>query len=176
MAACAGGELAGLRRCDVDTRQGTVRVERSLTELPGGHRFGPPKSAAGKRVVVVPAVIRPELAHHLATFTVSQPDALVFTSLKGAPLRDGSFRRRVWYPALAQAGLRNPMYVALQAVIVGQALVLGQRRLLGYAVIAAVPPALFVRLYEEPALAARFGEEYEQSQCRPSAAACAAAC
>lgn len=54
------------------------------------------------------------------------------------------------------------MYVALEAVIVGQALLLGQRRLFGYAAIAAIPPALFVRLYEEPALAARFGEEYEQ--------------
>jgi uncharacterized protein YndB with AHSA1/START domain len=35
-------------------------------------------------------------------------------------------------------------------------------RLLGYAVIAAIPPALFVRLYEEPKLAASFGEQYEQ--------------
>ena len=58
--------------------------------------------------------------------------------------------------------VRNPMYVALEAVIVGQALLLGQRRLLGYAVIAAIPPALFVRLYEEPKLAASFGEQYEQ--------------
>jgi integrase len=60
---------------------------------------------AGKRVVVVRAVIRPALAHHLATFTASQADALVFTSSMGAPLRDGNFRRRVWGPALAQAGL-----------------------------------------------------------------------
>jgi integrase len=60
---------------------------------------------AGKRVVVVRAVIRPALAHHLATFTASQADALVFTSSMGAPLRDGNFRRRVWGPALAQVGL-----------------------------------------------------------------------
>jgi integrase len=99
------GELAALRRCDVDAEHGTVRVERSLTELSGGYLFGPPKSAAGKRVVVVPAVIRPALAGHLATFTSSQPDALVFTSPNGAPMRDGNFRRRVWRPALARAGL-----------------------------------------------------------------------
>jgi integrase len=30
------GELAALRRCDVDAEHGTVRVERSLTELSGG--------------------------------------------------------------------------------------------------------------------------------------------
>ena len=100
------GELAALRRCDVEAEQGTVRVGRSLTELAGGGRlFGPPKSMAGKRTVVVPAVIRPALAHHLATFTASQADALVFTSSMGAPLRDGNFRRRVWRPALAEAGL-----------------------------------------------------------------------
>lgn len=102
------GELAALRRRDVDVEHGTIRVERSLTELAGGGRmFGPPKSAAGKRVVVVPAVIRPALAHHMATFTASPPDALVFTSPTGAPLRDGNFRRRVWDPALTKAGLSD---------------------------------------------------------------------
>ena len=100
------GELAALRRCDIEVEQGIVRVERSLTELAGGGRmFGPPKSAAGKRVVVVPAVIRPALARHIETFAASQPDALVFTSPAGAPLHDGNFRRRVWRPALAEAGL-----------------------------------------------------------------------
>lgn len=100
------GELAALRRCDINVVQGTVRVERSLTELAGGGRmFGPPKSAAGRRVVVVPAVIRPVLAQHIETFTASLPDSLVFTSSTGAPLRDGNFRRRLWRPALAKAGL-----------------------------------------------------------------------
>jgi integrase len=81
-------------------------VERSLTELAGGGRmFGPPKSAAGRRVVVVPAMIGPALARHIEMFTASQPDTLVFTSPAGAPLRDGNFRRRVWRPALAEADL-----------------------------------------------------------------------
>ena len=100
------GELAALRRRDIDLNLGTVRVERSLSELPGGgYLFGPPKSAAGQRVVVVPAAIKPALAHHLATFTAGQPDALVFTSPTGAPMRPSNFRRRVWYPALAKARL-----------------------------------------------------------------------
>jgi len=103
------GELAALRRCDVEVKHGTVRgVARSLTELAGGgYLFGPPKSAAGKRVVVIPAVIRPLLARHLDTFAASEPDALVFTSPTGRPLRDGNFRRRVWRPALAEAGLAD---------------------------------------------------------------------
>jgi integrase len=100
------GELAALRRRDVDLEFGAVRVERSLSELPGGgYLFGPPKSAAGQRVVVVPSAIKPALTHHLATFTAPGPDALVFTSPTGAPMRPSNFRRRVWVPALAKTGL-----------------------------------------------------------------------
>src|SRR5262245_3377959 len=41
------GELAALRRCDVDVETGAVRISRQLTEQPGGPPiFGPPKSAA----------------------------------------------------------------------------------------------------------------------------------
>lgn len=58
--------------------------------------------------------------------------------------------------------VRNPMYVAMQSMIIGQALLLGRPRLYGWAAIAAVPPALYVPLREEPVLEERFGEEYEQ--------------
>jgi protein-S-isoprenylcysteine O-methyltransferase Ste14 len=57
--------------------------------------------------------------------------------------------------------VRNPMYLAVVATIVGQALVLGQLVLLGYAAAAAVAMAGFAHLYEEPALASQFGAEYE---------------
>lgn len=37
------GELAALRRCDIDLEAPTVRVTRQLTEVRGGGRqFGPP--------------------------------------------------------------------------------------------------------------------------------------
>jgi protein-S-isoprenylcysteine O-methyltransferase Ste14 len=57
--------------------------------------------------------------------------------------------------------VRNPMYLAVASVIVGQALLLGQAVLLIYAVLFGVAVTTFVHGYEEPALAARFGEEYE---------------
>jgi len=57
--------------------------------------------------------------------------------------------------------VRNPMYVAVVAAIVGQALLLGQTGLLGYAVLIAVLVATFVRVYEEPVLRRQFGEKYE---------------
>jgi protein-S-isoprenylcysteine O-methyltransferase Ste14 len=57
--------------------------------------------------------------------------------------------------------VRNPMYVAVAATIVGQALLLGQPILLLYAVGFAVAVVAFVHLYEEPTLRRQFGEEYE---------------
>jgi protein-S-isoprenylcysteine O-methyltransferase Ste14 len=57
--------------------------------------------------------------------------------------------------------VRNPMYVALLAVIVGQALLLGQLGLLLYAAGIWLIAAAFVRFYEEPALRRRFGADYE---------------
>ena len=57
--------------------------------------------------------------------------------------------------------VRNPMYLAVLAAIVGQALLLGQPRLLGYAAGAAALVVTFVRLYEEPTLQRQFGGEYE---------------
>lgn len=57
--------------------------------------------------------------------------------------------------------VRNPMYLAVIAVIVGQALVLGQPVLLAYAAVAGAAMVAFVYGYEEPALAERFGAEYE---------------
>ena len=57
--------------------------------------------------------------------------------------------------------VRNPMYVAILAAIVGQALILGQLGLLLYAAAIWLIAAAFVRWYEEPALTRRFGADYE---------------
>ena len=57
--------------------------------------------------------------------------------------------------------VRNPMYVAVIAAIVGQALLLGQTVLLYYAALVALLVVSFVRLYEEPVLRRQFGEQYE---------------
>jgi protein-S-isoprenylcysteine O-methyltransferase Ste14 len=57
--------------------------------------------------------------------------------------------------------VRNPMYVAVLAAIVGQALLLGQLGLLLYAAAIWLIAAAFVRWYEEPTLTRRFGADYE---------------
>ncbi len=56
--------------------------------------------------------------------------------------------------------VRNPMYLAVIASILGQAALLGRAGLLVYAAIVWVTVATFVRAYEEPTLAAQFGEQY----------------
>ena len=58
--------------------------------------------------------------------------------------------------------VRNPMYVAVLAAIVGQGLLLARPVLFGYSACAGVLMWAFVRWYEEPALTHRFGDEYER--------------
>jgi protein-S-isoprenylcysteine O-methyltransferase Ste14 len=57
--------------------------------------------------------------------------------------------------------VRNPMYLAVAALVVGQALLLGQAALLLYAAALCLAFAAFVHGYEEPVLARRFGAQYE---------------
>ena len=57
--------------------------------------------------------------------------------------------------------VRNPMYVAVGATIVGQALLLGRPGLLAYAALFWAVVAAFVYAYEEPTLAARYGDQYD---------------
>jgi protein-S-isoprenylcysteine O-methyltransferase Ste14 len=57
--------------------------------------------------------------------------------------------------------VRNPMYLAVLAAILGQALVLGRPVLVAYAVAVAAAFVAFVHGYEEPTLALQFGERYQ---------------
>jgi protein-S-isoprenylcysteine O-methyltransferase Ste14 len=58
--------------------------------------------------------------------------------------------------------VRNPMYLAVAATIVGQAALLGRPALLLYALAFLAVVVGFVRLYEEPTLRKRFGAEYDE--------------
>jgi protein-S-isoprenylcysteine O-methyltransferase Ste14 len=60
--------------------------------------------------------------------------------------------------------VRNPMYLAVLAVIIGQALLLRQVTLLIYAAVVAAAFLTFVKLYEERVLLERYGEEYRRYQ------------
>ena len=56
--------------------------------------------------------------------------------------------------------VRNPMYVAIVAMVIGQGLVFGSVGVLEYGVFVWLLMHLFVIGYEEPTLRASFGDEY----------------
>ena len=61
--------------------------------------------------------------------------------------------------------VRNPGYVAVTAILVGEGLVLGSAAVLLYALLVALAFHVFVLLYEEPTLRSTFGAEYD-AYCR----------
>jgi integrase len=100
------GEVTALRRCDVAPDGSWVRVNSQFIDLVGrGLVRTPPKSRAGARTITVPAAIRPELVAHLRDFVAPRADALVFTMLRGGPMRRGNFNPLVkWGKAVAGIG------------------------------------------------------------------------
>lgn len=57
--------------------------------------------------------------------------------------------------------VRNPMYVAVLSIILGQALIFASWQLAAYAAIMGTMMASFVRIYEEPVLLRQHGADYE---------------
>jgi protein-S-isoprenylcysteine O-methyltransferase Ste14 len=58
--------------------------------------------------------------------------------------------------------VRNPMYVAVLLLILGQGLLFGSVRVLEYGIAVWVGFYLFVLIYEEPTLRNSYGREYEE--------------
>ena len=58
--------------------------------------------------------------------------------------------------------VRNPMYVAVEAVVLGQVLLFASWGLFAYLVIISVTMASFVHAYEEPTLREAYGPAYDE--------------
>jgi integrase len=99
------GELAGLRRKDVDTLHRTVRVEHQLNEVNGHLSFSAPKTNAGMRRITLPDFVVDVMSDHLARWSAAGSDGLIFVMPEGTPLRRENFRKRVWLPACRAAGI-----------------------------------------------------------------------
>ena len=76
----------------------------SLAELSGHFEFGETKTYQ-RRWVRLPRFVSDMVALQLRDGVAADPEALVFTSGTGTPLRNSNFRRRVWQQALEAAGL-----------------------------------------------------------------------
>ena len=58
--------------------------------------------------------------------------------------------------------VRNPMYVAVVALVLGQVLLFASPGLLAYLVVITLVTDAFVRTYEEPTLREAYGAEYDE--------------
>jgi integrase len=106
------GELLALRWSDIDVKQATVRVERTLFRLNGRLVFGEPKSDAGTRTVPVPPVTLRALQLHMQRQAEERDKAgrrwteldLVFPSTLGTAMEPTNVNR--WFRDLRDsAGL-----------------------------------------------------------------------
>ena len=99
------GELAALRRSDLDVDHCVVRVVRSTAQMNDGKLIvQAPKSRAGRRTVAYPREIADELRWHLERFAEPGDDGLLFVGPLGGGLRRSNFRN-IWLVAVADAGL-----------------------------------------------------------------------
>jgi integrase len=100
------GEAAGLCVADVDLMRGRLTISRTLSEVEGRLLEGEPKTQAGVRTLTLPPFLRDLLVDHLARFSdPTDPTARVFTGPSNGPLRPSAYRKRVFAPAVAAAGL-----------------------------------------------------------------------
>lgn len=97
-------EAVALRRRRCDLLHGRLEIAEGAVDVKGEIVWGAPKThQIGS--VSLPRFVVKALEEHLDQFVEPDPDALVFTSTEGSPLRNGNFHTRVWRPALATTTL-----------------------------------------------------------------------
>jgi integrase len=97
------GELFALRAGAVDLERRRLHVRELVVEVGGRRYVGPPKTAAGRRVVPFPRTLRAELADAVAA--ADHPGDLVFPNTVGDHQGLATFRSRYWRPATEAADL-----------------------------------------------------------------------
>ena len=88
------GEVAELRRRDVNLRKGVLDVTRGVTWPAGKATIGTPKTDAGSREVHIPPHIIPIVRDHLRDHTGPEPDALLFPAASGGHMHPRTFGKR----------------------------------------------------------------------------------
>ena len=106
MAAWTGarlGELAALRRADLDLEGETFSVSERVYQLKGRMDFDVPKARASVRVVTLPPHLVPVLQAHLDEFTGPGEDDLIFCTSGGRPVNKSQMST-IWARARAKVG------------------------------------------------------------------------
>ena len=97
------GELAELRRRDIDLTNDVIKVRRAVTFTPNATTVGPPKTDAGVRDVAVPPHLHRALRDHLKDHTKPGRDSLLFPADSGGHLHESVLYRH-WNKARVAAG------------------------------------------------------------------------
>jgi integrase len=96
------GEMAELRRGDVDVTNGLIHVRRGVVRTSEGRKVKGPKSQAGRRDVAIPPHLMPMVRQHLRDHAQAGKDGLLFPARHGGHLAPATLYR-VFYPARAAA-------------------------------------------------------------------------
>jgi integrase len=97
------GELAELRRKDLDLKNGVIHVRRGVTKADGETIIGTPKSTAGIRDVAIPPHLLPLVKAHLRDYAQVGESGLLFPTAKGGNLSSATLYE-YWWPARERAG------------------------------------------------------------------------
>jgi len=97
------GEIAELRRGDIDLKGGRVRVRRGVTRVYNVAIVGTPKTDAGVRDVAIPPHLLPVVKAHLAAHVAPERTALLFPATKGGSMSPSSLYWH-FFPAREAAG------------------------------------------------------------------------
>jgi len=89
------GELAELRRGDIDLDEHVVRVRRGAVRVSGWTVDGP-KSEAGKRDVAIPPHVVPAVEHHLSEHVGLERNSLLFPVTSGEHLQPSTLYRHFY--------------------------------------------------------------------------------
>ncbi len=101
------GELRALTRERVDILHARIKVVEQYQDLRNGTLLlCPPKSDAGVRTVAIPAILKPELEIHLATFSAPGKKGLVFCGTLDQPLRVSTLHT-AWKRAVNAVGIEG---------------------------------------------------------------------
>lgn len=102
------GELAELRRGDIDLRTNRVKIRRGVVRVDGKFIVGPPKTDAGVRDVAIPPHLVPLVKDHLSDHTAPGMNALLFPAAADGNLHMApSTLYKVYYPAREAAGRKD---------------------------------------------------------------------
>ncbi len=143
------GELVALRRSRMDILRRRIEVAEAATEIGGELSWGTPKNHES-RTVTMPSTFLDKLAAHLGSVA---RDGLVFTAPRGGPLRSSTWRRKVWVPAIDEAGIaylriHDLRHTAASLMISSGASIKAVQRQLGHAT-ATMTLDLYGHLYDD---------------------------